>query len=90
MISAAGDTILTQKSVHIVITSRSAGSAATQRIVADIGTVTGAESITAASAAATIRVTRQAAYFTGSPAGLTAYIGLPAGRRGQGPVPVGG
>ncbi|MGH3409710.1 MAG: hypothetical protein ACRDRJ_45540, partial [Streptosporangiaceae bacterium] len=77
VISAAGDSILGQKSVHIVITSRSAGGAS-QRIAADIGTAAGAESITGSAGRAAIRVTGHAAYFTGSPTGLTAYIGLPA------------
>jgi hypothetical protein len=78
VISAAGDSILGQKSVHIVITSGSAGRAATQRIAADIGAAAGAETITGSAGRAAIRVTGHAAYFTGSPAGLTAYIGLPA------------
>ena len=78
VISAAGDSILGQKSVHIVITSRSAGSAGTQRIAADIGTAAGAESITGSAGRAAIRVTGHAAYFTGDQSGLTAYIGLPA------------
>ena len=78
VISAAGDSILGQKSVHIVITSRSTGSAGTQRIAADIGTAAGAESITGSAGRAAIRVTGHAAYFTGDQSGLTAYIGLPA------------
>ena len=71
VINAAADSILGQKSVHVVIT------AGTQQIVADIGTGSGVESIASGAASATIRVTGQAAYFTGNPAGLTAYIGMP-------------
>lgn len=79
VISAADDSILGQRSVHILITSGPAGGGpASQRIAADIGTATGAETITGRAGRAAIRVTRQAAYFTGDQAGLTAYIGLPA------------
>ena len=79
VITAASDSILGQKSVHIVITSGPAGArTASQRIAADIGTAAGAESITGLAGRAAIRVTGHAAYFTGDRAGLTAYIGLPA------------
>jgi len=78
VINAAGYSVLAQKSVHVVITDRTAGRAQSQRIAADIGTVTGTELITYGAATATIRVTRQAAYFTGDTAGLTAYLGLSA------------
>jgi hypothetical protein len=79
VITAADDSILGQKSVHIVITSGTAGArTASQRIAADIGTGSGVESITGGTGRATIRVTGHAAYFTGNPAGLIAYIGLPA------------
>jgi hypothetical protein len=71
--------MLTQRSVHMVITDRTGGATGAtgdQRITADIGTVTGTELITFGTATAAIRITRQAAYFTGNSAGLTAYIGL--------------
>jgi hypothetical protein len=76
IITAADDSILTQHSVHMVITDQTAGAATDQRITADIGTVTGTELITFGAATATIHITRQAAYFTGNSAGLAAYIGL--------------
>lgn len=77
LVTAATDSILAQKNVHIVITSRKAGSAAVaERIVADIGAATGAESIKSGPATATILVTRNDAYFSGSPSGLTTFIGL--------------
>ena len=76
VLSAADDSILGQKSVHILITGAAGG--ATQRIAADIGTGAGVESITGRAGRATIRVTRRAAYFTGDQAGLTAYMGLKA------------
>lgn len=80
VINAAADSILGQKSVHVVITSRWSGSTAgTQLIAADIGTDAGVESIASGAATATIRVTGQAAYFTGNPTGLTSYIGLSPG-----------
>jgi hypothetical protein len=79
VITAADDSILGQKSVHILITSAAGGAGtATQRIAADIGTSAGVESITGRAGRAAIRVTRRAAYFTGDQAGLTAYMGLKA------------
>lgn len=78
MVAAASDAIVAAKSVHIVITGRKPGSSAVaERIVADIGTAAGSETITSGAAAARIRVTRSAAYFAGNPAGLTTFIGLP-------------
>lgn len=79
VITAADDTMLTQKSVHLVITDAATGTSGTQRIVADLGTVTGSELITYGTATATILVTSKDAYFTGNPAGLTAFVGLPPG-----------
>ena len=77
--AAADDSILGQKSVHIAITGRKPGNTAVaETIAADIGTATGAESITSGTATAHIRVTPKAAYFTGNPAGLTELLGLPA------------
>jgi hypothetical protein len=76
VINAASDTMLTEKSVRVVITDQTPGAGGAQQIVADIGTVTGIEAITYGTSSATIRVTRQAAYFTGDTAGLTAYLGL--------------
>ena len=78
VITAADDTMLTEQSVHMVITDQVAGTAGAQRISADMGSVTGTEDISYGSATAAIRVTRQAAYFSGSTGGLTAYLGLSA------------
>lgn len=83
VITAASDAMLARKSVRVVITDHTAGAAATQQIVADIGTVTGIESITYGASNAAIRVTRQAAYFTGDTAGLTAYLGLSPAQAGK-------
>jgi hypothetical protein len=78
VLTAADDTMLTEQGVHIVITNQVAGNATAQRITADMGAATGTELIEYGSAIATIRVTKQAAYFTGSKTGLTSYIGLAA------------
>ncbi len=82
VVNAASDSILAQKSVRVTITGQKQGStpggSVAERIVADIGTATGTESISSGPAVATIRVTKAAAYFTGSPAGLSTFIGLPA------------
>jgi hypothetical protein len=86
VVTAASNSMLAQKSVHVVITGHKAGSTgAAERIVADIGTETGTESIISGTATAAIRVTRTDAYFTGTPAGLTTFIGLtPAAARKTG------
>jgi hypothetical protein len=83
VVTTASNSILAQKSVHVVIAGQKAGSAgAAERIVADIGTETGTESISSGTATAAIRVTRTDAYFTGTPTGLTTFIGLtPAAAR---------
>jgi hypothetical protein len=78
VLTAADDTMLTERGVHIVITDQVAGNATAQRITADMGADSGTELIEDGSATATIRVTKQAAYFTGSQTGLTSYIGLAA------------
>lgn len=78
VVNAASDSMLAQKSVRVTISGQKSGRAAAERIVADIGTATGTESISSGPDTATIRVTKDAAYFTGSPAGLTAFVGLSA------------
>lgn len=78
VVAAASDAIVAAKSVHIVITGHKPGSSAVaERIVANIGTAAGSETITSGAASARIRVTRSTAYFAGNPAGLTTFIGLP-------------
>jgi hypothetical protein len=78
IVTEASDTILAQKSVHLVITGRQPGSSSpAERIQADVGTATGTESISAGHASAQIRVTKTAAYITGNQAGLTTLLGLP-------------
>jgi hypothetical protein len=76
VINAADDSMLTQQAVRMEISP--GASAGGQRIVADIGSVTGVETISSGAATATIRITSKAAYFTGNTAGLTAYLGLSA------------
>jgi hypothetical protein len=80
IIAEAGDTMLAQKSVHLTITGTSPGTGTgkpAEQIKADVGTAIGSESIDAGTAKAQIRVTKTAAYFAGTPAGLTTLIGLP-------------
>jgi hypothetical protein len=77
LVTAAGNSIVAQRSVHLVITGYKAGSTAVaERIAADIGATTGIESIESGPATAAIRITPANAYFSGSPAGLTTFIGL--------------
>lgn len=78
VLTAAQDTMLTESGVHMVITDQAAGRTTGQQITADLGTVTGTEQIQYGSAIATIRITRQSAFFSGSKTGLTSYIGLPS------------
>jgi hypothetical protein len=79
VLTAAELAMVTEHGVHMVITDQLAGNARPQQITSDLGAVTATEAIDYGAATATIRVTRQAAYFTGSKAGLTSYIGLSAG-----------
>ncbi len=62
----------------MVITSQLAGNATSQRITADLGSVTGTEQIEYGSATAEIRITKQSAFFSGTKTGLTSYLGLTA------------
>jgi hypothetical protein len=78
LVTEAGDAMLAEKGVHLVITgTRPGASDPAERIVADVGTSTGTESIASGSASAKIVVTRDAAYYAGNQAGLTTLIGLP-------------
>jgi hypothetical protein len=77
IVAAAKKAILAQRSVHIVVTQyRGKSKAAAERIVADTGTSTGIETLTAGHASATIMVRAASAYFSGDPAGLTTLIGV--------------
>ena len=78
VITAAEDSMLGLDSVHMVITTRFSGgtSATAEQIVADVGTTTGDEDISTATATATIRLTGKEAYFTGNQGGLTSLLGL--------------
>ncbi|HET7016882.1 MAG TPA: hypothetical protein VFI65_23365, partial [Streptosporangiaceae bacterium] len=77
IISEANDEILAQKSVHLTITGRGPGTTSVvERIQADVGTSTSEESISAGHASARIRVTKTAAYISGTQAGLTRLLGL--------------
>lgn len=78
VLTGAQDTMLTESGVHMVISDQVAGSATAQRITADLGSITGTEQIGSGAATAEIRITKQSAFFSGTKAGLTSYIGLPA------------
>ena len=83
VLTAAQDTMLTERGVHMVITDQINGSTTGQRITSDMGTVTGTEQIVHGSATAEIRITRQSAFFSGSRTGLTSYIGLTSASAAQ-------
>lgn len=71
--------MLAQHSVHVVVRGRKGGSpAAAEKIVADVSTTQGAESMTEGKATARIRIRPRSAYISGNSAGLTTLIGLPA------------
>jgi hypothetical protein len=77
LVDGAKRAILAEGSVHLSVLGYPANSTrVTESIVADVGTVSARESLTAGKASASIRVTPQAAYFSGNNAGLTTLIGL--------------
>jgi hypothetical protein len=79
LVDGAKRAILAEGSVHLLVLGYHANSRrVTEEIVADVGTGSARESLTAGKASASITVTPQAAYFSGNNAGLTTLIGLNA------------
>jgi hypothetical protein len=76
VISTAKAAIANESGVHVLVTSKTSSSST--KVVADIGTTSGVETITEGSDEATIRVTPTYAYLSGNAAGLITLMGLSA------------
>jgi hypothetical protein len=68
--------IAKQTSAHVVFMAKSGSTSATEKIVADVGTSSGEETVTNGSAKISIRVTSTHAYLKGNQSGLTTIYGL--------------
>ncbi|HEY3842194.1 MAG TPA: hypothetical protein VGL48_02995 [Acidimicrobiales bacterium] len=76
-LAAAKAAIAKQTSVHVVFTAHAGGSSSTtEKIVADVGTTSGVETIVEGTANLEIRATPDFAYMSGNSAGLTTVFGL--------------
>lgn len=76
VLKSARTSIGNQTSAHVVFTAKSGSTSATEKIVADVGTSGGVETVTNGSAELTIRVTSTHAYLKGNQSGLTTIYGL--------------
>lgn len=76
VISTTRATIANESGVHVLFISRTSSSSI--RVVADIGSTSGVETITEGSDRATITVTPTYAYLSGNAAGLISLMGLSA------------
>jgi poly-gamma-glutamate capsule biosynthesis protein CapA/YwtB (metallophosphatase superfamily) len=68
--------IAAQRGVHVVFAAHSGTSSVTEKIIADVGTTTGTETVFEGSAELAIRVTGAFAYVSGDRAGFTTLFGL--------------
>jgi hypothetical protein len=68
--------IAKQTGAHLEFNASSTTSTATEKIVADVGDSSGAETITDGSAALHVRVTSKDGYISGSASGLTSLFGM--------------
>ena len=77
LVAAVKKALLAKRDVHVVVRGYQKGTrAAVESVVWDSGTTSADESIVESKAVATIRVTPEAAYFSGNSTGLTKIIGL--------------
>ena len=74
VLNAAKVSMLNEGGVHVEVTSRAGTS--TSHVVVDIGLVSGKESIASGKKFVSIIVTPTYAYLSGSPTGLTGFMGL--------------
>jgi hypothetical protein len=78
VLSRVDTTLSGQTGVHIVVTTRTTSTEVPETVIADFGTATGIEKVTAGKATLTVEVTPNGAYMGGSPTGLTSLLGLTA------------
>jgi hypothetical protein len=78
VLQAAKAAIATQAGVHVQFVARSSSTSKTEKILADIGRTSGAETISVGSAHLAVKVTPSRGYASGNTAGLTTLFGLSA------------
>jgi len=78
VLKTAGSAVAAQSSAHITFSAVSPSSALNEKIVADVGTKSGTETLTEGAAMLSVRVTPAAGYITGSSTGLTSLFGMSA------------
>jgi hypothetical protein len=78
VLRSAKAAIAVQTSVHVVFIAHSRASSTTEKIVADVGTTSGSETLFEGKADLAIKVTPAHAYVTGNSSGLTTLFGLSA------------
>jgi hypothetical protein len=76
VLAQAKAAIAGQSSVHVLFAAHSGTSSVTEKIVANVGTQTGAETVFEGTADLAIRVTPAFAYVSGNSAGFTTLFGL--------------
>jgi hypothetical protein len=76
VLASARTAIASQTGVHVVFTAHSGSTGITEKIVADVGTTAGTETIFESSADVAIRVTPTFAYVSGNSSGLTNLFGM--------------
>jgi hypothetical protein len=79
VLKAAKFSMLKKASVHVVVNSKSGKTLS--KVVVDIGTTSGTETITSGKKVVTITVTPTYAYLSGSATGLTVIMGLSAAQQ---------
>jgi hypothetical protein len=75
VIASARTAISKQTGAHVVFTASAGSSSTAEKIVADVGVTSGAETITEGTAHLAVRVTPTFAYVSGNSSGLTSLFG---------------
>jgi hypothetical protein len=78
VLSSARSAIAGQASAHVVFTAHSGNSNTTEKIIADVSSTGGTETVFEGSADVAIRVTPAFAYVSGTSSGLTTLFGMSA------------
>jgi hypothetical protein len=78
LLKTAGSAVAAQSSAHVVFAAVSHSSSLQEKIVADVSTKGGTETITEGAAVLDVRATPTGAYIHGSSSGLTSLFGLTA------------
>jgi hypothetical protein len=76
LLKGAKAAIAAQEGVHVTFVARSSSTSKTEKILADVGRTSGAETISVGPAHLAVRVTPTSGYVSGSASGLTTLFGL--------------